>query len=91
MGCTYFRYHKPSLDNLCAMQHDEYVSSIFLQENRFNPPLAGIFLPVFFPRAVGTSSVLISASARAVPDSAEKRLRAANAKPAVYRSLHVCC
>jgi hypothetical protein len=31
------------------MQHDAYVSSIFLQENRFNPPPGGYFFARFSP------------------------------------------
>jgi hypothetical protein len=46
MGWAYFRYHEPSLDGSCAMQHDASVSSIFLQENRFNPPLRRVFFLV---------------------------------------------
>ena len=44
MGLMHYRYQKQSLDIYCAMQHDAHVSSIFLQEVRFSPPLGGYFL-----------------------------------------------
>jgi hypothetical protein len=72
IGLTHSRYHEPSLDSHCALQHYEHVSSILLQGNRFSPLPSGHFfaclisflfpnpwLPAFFrPTPVRTGTGL---------------------------------
>jgi hypothetical protein len=43
MRLPHCRYHELSLDGSCALQHNEHVSSILLQENRFSPLPSGLF------------------------------------------------
>jgi hypothetical protein len=62
----HYRYHEPSLDSRCAMQHDAYVSSIFLQENRFNPPPGGYFFACLLLPQDKDVHHFLSASAPAV-------------------------
>ena len=50
MRLTHCRYHEPSLDSSCALQHDGHVSSILLQENRFSPLPGGHFFLVLSHR-----------------------------------------
>ena len=80
MGWAHFRYHEPSLDSSCAMQHDAYVSSIFLQENRFSPPPGGYFFarfsPVSRPRRP-VSSIRFGTTGTGLAQPSGERLRSA--------------